>query len=318
MKLVPILAAAALILTLAVACSQGTRPSTAPPLDNTTAAADLTETADYLAPLIEGPWSPDGLQAILGTGDLGVGTNRVGFVLTSRRGFITASTSQVSSRYLEGDSSTGETKETTTAEFHPWPYGSRGLYTTHLTFDRPGSWAIDISVEDSDGSVRKAELFFEVAETALAPSVGSPAVRSRSKTIDDVETFAELTTGSLNDPDLYQMTIVEAIDSGMPTVVVLASPAFCTNAVCGPQVEVLQELKNRYKGQANFIHVDFYDNPHEIQGDLERARLSPTVLKWRLPTIEWTFVIDRQGVVSARFEAFATFDELDAALMRVM
>ena len=83
------------------------------------------------------------------------------------------------------------------------------------------------------------------------------------------------------------------------------------------QVEVLQELKNRYMGQANFIHVDFYDNPDEIQGDLGRARLSPTVREWKLPSIEWTFVIDRQGIVTARFEGFATIDELQSALMRV-
>ena len=40
-------------------------------------------------PLITGPRSEDGLQAILGTGDLGVGVNRVGFVLTSPDGIVT-------------------------------------------------------------------------------------------------------------------------------------------------------------------------------------------------------------------------------------
>ena len=98
----------------------------------------------------------------------------------------------------------------------------------------------------------------------------------------------------------------------------MASPAFCTNAVCGPQVEVLQELKDRYKGQANFIHVDFYDNPEEIQGDLDRARLSPAVVEWGLPSTEWSFVIDGNGIVSARFEAFATLDELEQALLKVL
>ena len=317
MKLAPALAAVVIIPTLAVACSRDALPTTPPSPDNSTAAVVLPEALD-LPPLIKGPWSPDGLQAILGTGDLGVGTNRVGFVLTSTEGFVTTPVARVSAAYLGDGGSPDETTETATAEFRPWPYGVRGLYTTHLTFNRRGSWAINISVEDSNGSVQRAQLSFEVADTASAPPRGSAAVRSRSKTIADVETFAELTTGSLHDPDLYQTTIAEAIESGLPTVVVFASPAFCTNAVCGPQVEVLQELKNRYKGQANFIHVDFYDNPHEIQGDLDKARRSPTVQEWRLPSIEWTFVIDRRGIVSARFEAFATIDELDAALMGVM
>ena len=109
---------------------------------------------------------------------------------------------------------------------------------------------------------------------------------------------ASFSTGSLQDPELYQMAIAEAVKSGLPTVVVMASPAFCTNAVCGPQVQTLQELKDKYKGQANFIHVDIYDNPEEIQGDLSKARLSPTVVEWGLPSAEWSFVIDRQGIVS--------------------
>ena len=139
-----------------------------------------------------------------------------------------------------------------------------------------------------------------------------------TKTVDDVDSLSQLSTGSLLDPELYQTTIANSLASGVSTVIVFASPAFCANAVCGPQVDVLQQLKDRYRGQANFIHVDFYDNPDEIQGDLSRARLSPAVLEWGLPSIEWTFVIDAQGAVSARFEAFATFEEVEEALLRVL
>ena len=98
------------------------------------------------------------------------------------------------------------------------------------------------------------------------------------------------------------LTIAEAVDSGLPTVIVMASPAFCTNAVCGPQVEVLQELKDEFEGKANFVHVDYYDNPEEIQGDLTRAVVSPVAKQWGLPSTEWSFVIDRDGIVSGRFE----------------
>ena len=81
---------------------------------------------------------------------------------------------------------------------------------------------------------------------------------------------------------------------------------------------MLQELKNSYLGKANFIHVDIYDNPHEIQGDLDRARISPIAVEWSLPSIEWTFVLDSEGVVSARFEAFATLTEVEEALPKVL
>ena len=318
MKYVVTSATLTFALALVVACSQDSQPTASPPSPSATTTADPSATPDYLASLIEGPLSPDGLQAILGTTDLGLGVNRVGFVLTTREKLVTAPVASVSSRYLGDGADPGEVKETISAEFWLWPYAVKGHYTAYMNFDRPGSWAVDISVREPDGSAKMAQLFFEVSETTQAPSVGSTAVRSRNKTLGDVETLAELTTGSLHDPDLYRTSLIEAIENDMPTVVVFASPAFCTNAVCGPQVEVLQELKNKYTGQANFIHVDFYDNPAEVQEDLEKARLSQSVREWGLPSIEWTFVIDTEGTVSARFEGFATIDELETALSRVI
>lgn len=41
---------------------------------------------------------------------------------------------------------------------------------------------------------------------------------------------------------------------------------------------LLQELKIKYRGQANFIHVDLFDNLEKLQGDLSSARLSATVV----------------------------------------
>ena len=268
--------------------------------------------------MIEGIFSEDGIQVILGTPDVAVGTHRMAFVLNAKESPVRAPFATVVSRHLgEGDGSdSGE--ETALAVFRPWPYGTRGSYTTSLTFDAAGTWQIDVTVLGDDGESRTAQLSFPVAEETEAPDVGAPAIPSQNKTLADVDDLAKLTTGSIRDPDLYGTTIADAVGSGIPTVIVVASPAFCINAVCGPQVEVLQQLKDKYKGQANFIHVDFYDNPDEIQGDLDRARISPIVFEWRLLGVEWSFVIDQDGKISARFESFATLDELDEALRRIL
>ena len=101
-------------------------------------------------------------------------------------------------------------------------------------------------------------------------------------------------------------------------MIVMASPAFCTNAVCGPQVEVLRDLKNEFPDSANFIHIDLYDNPDEIQGDLGRAVISPVVREWNLPSTEWSFVVDSEGKIASRFEGFCTLEELREALESVL
>ncbi len=304
-----LLASAAVFLTVLIAACSGSSPDTT--------GTDLSPRPDE-AELIEGLPSDDGIQIILGTPDVAVGTHRMAFVLQSEQDLVRAPYATVVSRHLPKGDAAGRMGETTQAVFRPWPYEIRGSYTTQLTFDAAGRWQIDVTVMDESGHSRSAQLSFQVEEVTTAPDVGKVAPPSENKTLADVEEMSELTTGSLRDPDLYRITIADAIDSGMPTVVVMASPAFCINAVCGPQVEVLQQLKDKYRGRANFIHVDLYDNPDEIQGDLSRARISPTVLEWRLPSAEWSFVIDRNRKIAARFESFATFDELDQALGRVL
>ena len=310
--------AIAALLLLTAACSGGDDEAveSKPAVEEGTPPSPQQRPDEFV--LNKGPVSPDGLQAIFATADLSTGEHRVGFVVTSSTGLVRAAAASVTSLFFPSEGSESEQRQTALAVFRPWPQNTRGSYTTRLEFDRPGKWGLEISVLDPEGVTRRAELFFDVNESTAAPNVGMPAIRSQSKTLDDVAGIEELTTGSLGDSDLYQLSLADGATSGLPTVVVMASPAFCTNAVCGPQVEVLQELKDKYKGQANFIHVDFYDNPHEIQGDLDRARLSPTVLEWGLPSSEWSFVIDRNGVISERFESFATLEELEQALKDVL
>lgn len=268
--------------------------------------------------LIQGPISLDGIQATLATPDLGVGTHRIAFVIQSEHKLIQTPSASVVSRFFPETDSAGQLHETALAVFRPWQYGIKGTYTTQLTFNSAGRWSIDITTLLQNGPSLSTQVFFEVSESTKAPDIGSSAIPSMSKTLSDVEGIGQLTTGSIHDPDLYQITIRDALSTGVPTVVVMVSPAFCTNAVCGPQLEILRLLKEKYKGRANFIHVDLYDNPDEIYGDLDRARLSPTISEWNLPSTEWTFVIDGRGDIVARFESFATFDEIEQVLLRAL
>ncbi|MDA1188136.1 MAG: hypothetical protein O2854_00435 [Chloroflexi bacterium] len=302
------------VLVIVAACSS---PAALP----ATATPERTETVRLTpeeVPPIRGPKSPNGYQVILGTPDLGLGANRIGFVVTSPKGFVKQDVVEVTSLYVPGESAGGEVRQTATADFHLWPYGSRGLYVTELDFDRAGIWRLDVILEIGDGQTETMQVVFDVLDDPYAPEVGEKAPASDSKTAADVARLSQLTTGSLQDADLYQLSLAQAVANGLPTVVVFASPAFCITEVCGPQVEVLQELKNKYGDRANFVHVDFYDNPEEIQGNLANAQLSSAVIEWRLPSIEWSFVIDSDGVIAGRFEAFATVEELEEALLDVL
>ncbi len=260
-----------------------------------------------------------GIRTILGTPDLGAGRHRVGFVLSDADGLIRLPVITVTSyRYPEGpDGPRVGPVEEGTARFFEFPYGVRGMFSLELTLDE-GTWGVELAVPRPDGTTARPTFTFPVAARTVAPAVGEPALPSEHRTAADVASLNELTTSSQPVPALYQRTIAQAIEEPLPFVVVFASPAFCTNALCGPQVEVVGELSAEYGDRANFIHVDLYENPHEIKGDLSRAVRTPVLEQWGIETDEWTFVVDARGVVAARFEAFVTRAELEEALISVL
>ena len=79
---------------------------------------------------------------------------------------------------------------------------------------------------------------------------------------------------------------------------VFASPGFCTNAFCGPQAEVLSEVRERHGDAANYIHIDLFENPEQVRLGEEPIE-TPILEEWGLHTDEWTFVVNADGVVVA-------------------
>jgi len=306
---------------LVAACSNGV-----PAEVEATATVDQGERARAfvsLDPEVEYPESFDeatGLWSILGTPDLGIGRQRVSFVLLHEKGLLRFPTVRTNSYYYpsgtesprEGPLQSGQ------ARYYDFPLGTRGIYVAHLEFDRAGTWALEVNFPDPEGGRTTTQFAFEVGERASAPNVGDTAPRSKTRTLADVSGIEQLTTGSEHDPGLYGTSIADSVAGGRPFVVVFASPAFCTNAFCGPQVDVLSSLKARYEDRADFIHVDIYENPHEIQGDLERGVRSPALEEWGITTDEWTFIVDREGLIAGRFESFVSEEELEQALTAVL
>ncbi len=260
------------------------------------------------------------LDVVLATPDLGVGAQRFALVLSDSQGLVKFPVIELNTyRYPDGFASDREGPvETKLARFTLFPFGTRGIHVTEFDFDSAGAWSVEANVPRSDGTEVQAEVRFRVMEEPASVNVGEPAPPSKNRTLSDVSDIAELTTGSHHDEELYRLTIAEAIEMERPFVVVFASPAFCTNAVCGPQVEVVSDLRETYSDGAEFIHVDLFENPQEIQGDLSRAVETDLLEEWGLVSQEWTYVVDADGVVAARFENFVGAGELAEAIESVL
>ncbi|MDP6665919.1 MAG: hypothetical protein QF357_00820 [Dehalococcoidia bacterium] len=257
------------------------------------------------------------IDLVLATPDLGTGTQRFGIVLSDDRGLIRFPVVKLTAEYFpDGYDYEPEASLTQSASsrFYEFPFGTRGIHSTVMEFGRAGLWSVSAEIPRPDGTRAPFEVRFPVTESAMSVTVGEQAPASDSRTLASVGDIAELTTGSHRDSELYRYSIADALDRDRPLMIVFASPAFCTNAVCGPQVEVVSELREEYGDRVDFVHIDLYSNPHEIQGDLSRARFSPVLAEWGLVSQEWTFIVGADGIVTHRFENFAPKPELIEAL----
>jgi len=261
------------------------------------------------------PSLPDPISVAVASTDLAVGDNRVVFGLIRQgKGPIKAAQVTVETFLLTTSGQDGP-RQTVPAKFQVWPGGSGGVYVANLTFDETGEWGLGFRLNYPDGSETQAGTRVQVKSESATPALGTAAPRSQNKTARDVGDLSKLTTDSDPDPELYAKTIQEALDEGIPLVVSFATPAYCKTATCGPQLDTIKQLKATHAGSVNFLHVEVYDNPPEIrESGIAKARLSPTLAEWGLPTEPWTFVVDADGKVRAKYEGYVGSEELEEAI----
>jgi len=178
-----------------------------------------------------------------------------------------------------------------------------GVYVAHLDLKPAGNWGLEVTASRPNGARLSQRLAINVVSKPLVPGVGEPAPASHNRTSRDQPDLTEIDSGRPPD-DMHQVSIAEALRQHRPTLVVFASPAFCTS-------KVLQSLEPAYKDRLSFIHVEVYSN---FKPDPSKRQLAPTVLEWRLQTEPWIFLIDQEGIIQSRFEGPTGTGELKTAV----
>ena len=266
----------------------------------------------------EAPSETTSVRLTLASTDLGVGPNRLAFGLVDvESGPIREADVLISTFYLGGGRQEGPI-QTARAVWRRWPIAQAGLYTASFDFDRPGAWGVVADYADNLGTSVTISAGFEIRAKSATPALGERPPASVTKLAREFEDLKDMTSDPEPDEELYALTVADGLDAGKPLVVAFSTPAFCRTATCGPQLDVIKELKDYYYRDVNFVHVEVYDKPAEIEGNLSNAPLAQAMIDWALPTEPWTFVMDSDGKVVAKFEAFATKDELEAALDAIL
>ncbi|MCH2305393.1 MAG: hypothetical protein MK334_00535 [SAR202 cluster bacterium] len=270
-----------------------------------------------LSPQIESDYSENGLKAILSTRDFGTGNQRFAVLLISKTGFVTNETVNITTSLVQKNQNSQQLQKKT-AIFYQWENLAKGTYVANFNFNKSGTWEALIEVLNENNNVTKStDIKFEVKKTSYTTKIGKSAKSSKTKTINDVDSLNELSTGSKIYPNLYQTSLEHAVNLNKPVIVSFASPGYCIERSCGPQTDVLNQMQKSDNSKLFFIHVELYENPEKILGNPVNKKLSQAAIEWNLPSAEWTFIIIEKKVV-AKYEGFVTKQEILSDLQKIL
>jgi len=190
----------------------------------------------------------------------------------------------------------------------------RGLYEATVDFPRPGDWGAEVVATKAGEAAQTVRVTFPVLAAGSTPAIGAAAPPSETATLGPGVSVSSISSDPNPDPNFYRLSIKQAIDAHKPFVAVFATPKFCTSRVCGPTLDAVKALSERYGDKVNFIHVEIYTNLSN-PGSLQEV---PAVAEWGLPSEPWVFVVDANGRVADKFEGVAPTNELAGAIDAVL
>jgi hypothetical protein len=198
--------------------------------------------------------------------------------------------------------------------------GSRGLYVTTADFTEAGQWGAEFTTSKAGGTPETVRVRFDVKPSGSPIPVGGRAPSVRTPTLADVGgDLAKISSDPKPRASFYQTSVDQALAAHKPFVLIFATPAFCTSGQCGPTLDLIKGVADA-EPSTTFINVEPYKltfaNGH-LQPVLDGSgNLQPVdaTNAYGLLSEPWIFVVDRNGIVTASFEAIVGADELKAAV----
>ncbi len=189
------------------------------------------------------------------------------------------------------------------------PDAAKSVYVAHIDLPRVGSYEV-LAVARLNGRLLPAASVagpIKVAKSSKVPGVGErpPAIDTPTKAdaggdIKKIDT--RLPPSTMHDKSFKDVL------GKRPVVLLFATPALCQSRVCGPVVDVAEQVKADRGKQAEFIHQEIF-----VGNDAGKG-YRPQVRAFQLPTEPWLFAVDRHGRVAARIEGAFSAAELEQAV----
>jgi len=187
------------------------------------------------------------------------------------------------------------------------PNAAKTLYVADVPFKKAGKYVV-LGLFRLDNRLVGAGTTVNVVKDSPVPEVGQTAPKITTPTAASVG--GDMSKIDTRDPhdDMHDVNFADAYGK-RPIVLLFATPALCQSRVCGPVVDIAEQMRHaRPKDDVAWIHMEIYNNNHLNDG------YRPQMLRYHLPTEPWLFVIDRKGKITSRIEGAFSASELEKAV----
>jgi hypothetical protein len=170
------------------------------------------------------------------------------------------------------------------------PAALGSLYTVDAAFEATG--VHEVVVVTGDGRAGTVAVDVRDAGSSQLPAPGEQAEAVPTPTVDDPLGYEQVCTRTPEPCGMHDVSLDEALADGRPVALLFSTPAFCQTAVCGPTVDVVEQIRRDGYDDVAFIHCEIFSDAGVTVGD--------PVAAWQLPTEPWLFVIGPQGDIVRR------------------
>lgn len=185
-----------------------------------------------------------------------------------------------------------------------------------VTFVPPLAGRYRTVLSNDAGSSEHEFLVLEPGATTI-PQPGDALPAIHTPTSADTRGVTPICT-RLEPCPFHDVDLVDALASGRPTVLSIATPGFCQTAICGPVVDLLIEA-TADRDDLQVIHAEVYVDPENDDGIASGAGgdLTEVVDAYGLPYEPVLYVVGADGVIRRRLDAIYDGSELAEALALV-
>lgn len=188
---------------------------------------------------------------------------------------------------------------------------SRGYYPIVFTPPEPGFYTARTHVSGAP-----VEASFQAARTITIPRPGRPMPVVDTPTVANRRGVNPICTRSPACP-LHDINLRDAMATGKPIALLVATPAYCQTAICGPVLDVLLSQRSTFR-EIQMIHAEVYADGRVAAADIAKATLAPLPKAYRLPFEPALFLIGPDRVLARRLDTIFDQAELRNALRSVV